>query len=49
METLSFDAIEVFVNARRDELIYCYMPEGFQQRGKILRVWQALYGHRQSP
>ncbi|KAI1000382.1 hypothetical protein K3495_g7810 [Podosphaera aphanis] len=49
LETLSFDAIQAFVNARRDRPIYCYMPEGFRQRGKVLRVYQALYGHRQSP
>lgn len=49
METLSFDAVQAFVNARRDKPIYCYLPEGFRQRGKVLRVWQALYGHRKSP
>ncbi|KAI0993915.1 hypothetical protein K3495_g14269, partial [Podosphaera aphanis] len=49
METLSFDAIQAFVNAKRDKPIYCYMPEGFRQRGKVLCVRQALYGHRQSP
>ncbi|KAI1006050.1 hypothetical protein K3495_g2173 [Podosphaera aphanis] len=49
METLSFDAVQAFVNARRDKPIYCYMPEGFRQRGKVLCVRQALYGHRQSP
>lgn len=49
METLSYDAVQAFVNARRDKPIYCYMPEGFRQRGKVLRVWQALCGHRQSP
>ena len=49
METLSFDAVQAFVNAKRDKPIHCYMPEGFRQAGKVLRVWQALYGHRQSP
>ena len=49
METLSFDAVQAFVNAKRDKPIHCYMPEGFRQAGKVLRVWQALYGHPQSP
>ena len=49
METISFDAVQAFVNAQRDRPIYCYMPEGFRQRGKVLHVRQALYGHRQSP
>lgn len=49
METLSFDAVQAFVNAKRDKPVYCYMPEGFQQRGKVLCVYQALYGYRQSP
>ncbi|KAI1006136.1 hypothetical protein K3495_g2084 [Podosphaera aphanis] len=49
LETLSSDAIQAFVNAKRDHPIYCSMPEGFRQRGKVLRVYQALYGHRQSP
>lgn len=49
LETLSFDAVQAFVNARRVKPIYCYMPEGFKQRGKVLCVYQALYSHRQSP
>lgn len=49
METLSFYEIQAFVNAKRDKPIYRYLQEGFRQRGKVLRVHQALYGHRKSP
>lgn len=49
METLSFDAVQAFVNAKRDRPIYCYMLEYFRQNNKILRVEKALYGRRQSP
>lgn len=45
VETLSFDAVQAFVNARRDRPIYCCMPEGFRQNGKLLCVWKALCGH----
>lgn len=49
IESLNFDAVQVFANSKRDKPIYWYIPEGFQRRGKVLRVYQALYGHRQSP
>lgn len=38
METLNSDAVQAFVNARRDNPAYCHMPDGYRQKGKVLRV-----------
>ena len=49
LSTRQLDAILAFINARLDEVIYCYMPEGFERTGHILLPIRALYGLRRSP
>lgn len=43
------DAVNAFLNAANDEVIYCQMPDGYKLNGKVLRVVKALYGQRKSP
>ena len=47
--TRQMDAITAFLNALLNELIYCYMPDGFRQPNCCLRLRKALYGLRRSP
>lgn len=49
LEARSFDAINAFINADLDEVIYVYFPDGFKITGYVLRLAKALYGLRQSP
>jgi hypothetical protein len=48
-ETKQMDAVNAFLNAELDELVYCYFPHGFEQSEKCLRLKRALYGLRKSP
>ena len=37
-ETKQMDAVNAFLNADLDELVYCYFPHGFEQSQKCLRL-----------
>jgi Reverse transcriptase (RNA-dependent DNA polymerase) len=49
LETLQMDAVNAFVHADLDELVYMRMPPGFSSPGQVLRLNKALYGLRRSP
>jgi hypothetical protein len=49
LKTRQLDAVNAFLNAINDEIVYCYMPDGYKQPGKVFRVIRALYGQRKSP
>ncbi|CBF74296.1 uncharacterized protein ANIA_04289 [Aspergillus nidulans FGSC A4] len=49
LDTDQKDAINAFLNAWLDQVIYARMPEGFKQPGKVWKVLKALYGLRKSP
>src|SRR4029077_20065317 len=49
LETLQMDAVNAFVPADLDELVYMRMPPGFAIPGRVLRLNKALYGLRRSP
>jgi hypothetical protein len=48
-ETKQMDAVNAFLNAELDELVYCYYPHRFEQPEKCLRLKRALYRLRKSP
>ena len=43
LEIRQYDAVNAFINAKLNKLIYCYCPEGFSQDGHILKLLMALY------
>src|SRR3954453_7717216 len=44
------DAVNAFLNAKLDEEIFCYYPEGFEgDPNSCLRLLRALYGLKRSP
>jgi hypothetical protein len=49
LETLQMDAVNAFVHADLDELVYMRMPPGFTIPSHVLRLNKALYGLRRSP
>lgn len=49
LETLQIDAVNAFVHADLDELVYMRMPPGFTIPSRVLRLNKALYGLRRSP
>jgi hypothetical protein len=49
LETIQMDAVNAFVHAEIDELIYMRLPPGFGQPDKVVRLNKALYGLRRSP
>lgn len=49
LELLQYDAVNAFVHAEIDEVIYMQMPPGHREPGTILRLRKALYGLRRSP
>jgi hypothetical protein len=49
LETIQLDAVNAFVNAKLDELVYMRTPPGFPIRNHVLRLNRALYGLRRSP
>jgi hypothetical protein len=49
---LEADAIVVvgaFLNANVNDNVYCSMPQGFEEEGKVLKFKKALYGLCQPP
>jgi hypothetical protein len=49
LETIQLDAINAFVNADLDELVYMRTPPGFPVKNHVLRLNKAFYGLRRSP
>ena len=49
LEIVQYDAVNAFVNSQLDEEVYTYFPDGFKEKGKVLRLKRALYGLRRSP
>lgn len=49
LETRQLDAVNAFLNAHNDEAVYCYLPDGYKQPKKVMKVLKALYGQRKSP
>jgi hypothetical protein len=48
LKTRQLDAVNAFLNAINDEIVYCYMPDEYKQSGKVFRVIRALYEQRKS-
>jgi len=49
LETLQIDAVNAFVHADLDKVVYMRLPPGYTEPGKVLRLNKALYGLRRSP
>lgn len=49
LEAVQMDVVNAFINGLLDEEVYTYLPEGFKQPSKILRLKRALYRLRRSP
>jgi hypothetical protein len=49
LETIQLNAINAFMNAELDELVYMCTPPGFPIRDHVLRLNRAFYGLRRSP
>ena len=49
LETYQLDAVNAFLNADMDEVVYCQLPEGYEVPGSCCQLLQALYGLRRSP
>jgi hypothetical protein len=49
LETIQLDAVNAFLNSKLNEPIYVNYPQGYGQKGYMLRLNQALYGLCISP
>jgi hypothetical protein len=49
LKAVQLDAVNAFINARLDETVYCYPPDGFEMPGKLYWLLLALYGLPRSP
>ena len=49
LKTLQMDAVNAFVHAEIDELVYMRLPPGFGQPNKVAKLNKALYDLQQSP
>ncbi len=49
LKTRQLNAINAFLNAHNDELIYCQMSDDYRFNDKVLRIIRALYEQRKSP
>ena len=48
LKTRQLDAINAFLNAHNDELIYCQMLDDYRLDEKIFRIIRTLYEQRKS-
>ena len=46
---IQYDAVNAFVHARLDEIVYMRMPPGYEEKGFVLLLQKALYELRKSP
>lgn len=49
LDTIQLDSINAFLNSLLDEIVYCELPEGFEETGICILLRRALYGLRRSP
>ncbi|OAQ57457.2 polyprotein [Pochonia chlamydosporia 170] len=49
LESVQYDAVNAFVNAKINRDIFMRMPPGYRKPGRILKLQRALYGLRCSP
>lgn len=49
LESIQYDAVNAFVNAKLEKDIFMRMPPGHRKPGTILKLQKALYGLRESP
>ena len=49
LETLQIDAVNAFVHADLDKVVYIRLPPGYTEPGKVLRLNKALYSLCHSP
>jgi hypothetical protein len=49
LATRQVDYTAAFLHAPLDDEVYCHMPRGYRQEGKVLKLKRSLYGLRQSP
>ena len=49
LEMVQYDAVNAFVNAPLDKVVYMRMPPGYREQGMVLFLHKALYGLRKSP
>jgi hypothetical protein len=48
LKTRQLNAINAFLNAHNDELIYCQMPDDYRLDEKVIKIIRALYEQRKS-
>ncbi len=48
LKTRQLDAVNAFLNAINDEIVYCYMFDDYKQSKKVFKVIKALYEQRKS-
>jgi hypothetical protein len=48
LKTRQLNAINAFLNAHNDELIYCQMYDDYRLDEKVIKIIQALYEQRKS-
>lgn len=49
LKTQQLNAVNAFLNAKNDEPIYCFLPDGYKKSEKIMKMLWALYDQRKSP
>ena len=51
LDARHLDGVNAFLNSKLDpdEQIYCYLPDGYKQSGKVAKLLRALYGLPRSP
>ncbi len=49
LKTRQLNAINAFLNAHNDELIYCQMSDDYRLDEKVIKIIRALYEQRKSP
>ena len=49
LEIIQYNAVNAFVNAPLDKVIYIRIPPEYCERGIVLFLHKALYGSRKSP
>ncbi len=48
LKTRQLNAVNAFLNAINDEIVYCYMLDEYKQSEKVFRMIKALYEQRKS-
>jgi hypothetical protein len=48
LKTRQLNAINAFLNAHNDELIYCQMSDDYRLDEKVIKIIRALYEQRKS-